>query len=853
MRTDVESLAQKAMGSRALCGMFLPLPRDEDHPDMVVVASVFLVYVRSGGFMVVVPPDENVRLALAHLEDPSAELPVALQAGEIALETARGRAVGEGAVELVDLPWDAVGGFVATTSLRGAALREARVISFRAGAGDLGGLRPVKEAAHGLADAWILEGMDDEAAQDYVTGEELSDQELQPAAPPGSVVPEEMNNEVLRLRQRVAELEAAAQARTQKSVYTAAPKPQPKAGPFFAPTGPQESATLTTEDWSKLQMLAGSPPPRVGAGEKRRGKVPNIVNELEGAFANREKEAEEPDEVPNLLEVIKQDSADPVHRLLAVQLQQNQALLERLVGQKPADPVLGILAGGEGSSGSSSGVKGCLARDAFIKAINDLPKVVRVTRSQALKELGMGADREDGSILRRYMERKVPLADHRLLSCIHGCHAGRVLVGGLSVSKRGVVGHDSQDVLLRRTVCDRRGKMPGCLATDWISRAGLPPFDQPETSDGATTVCSSLCPSMDCCEHIVCEGPGLYGEPYAKSGKAGKTTTNGRGSRSTKRSPSEEAAEGKRQEEQGSSDGRGIAVDGRGNRSPGWAPSSLHGASDNKPVFSSFDNHDDPDTLPLPNDKSNRLPDLRANPTTIDPVGLAMQFCNQFWHSRTALTSFARACVAEPSARTVQEGNHNPLWPVPIPRFSWTAYKRLSPRRRLRRKFLETRHRLLVISVFALNFQALGFVKKPPPGACLGAHISPGQHRILERLEDMISHFLQMAPFESGDLGRSREKFETLIGIEKLPLCQSDDFDFLSEMLESVHVSLDPYGSHFGVQRKPEEAMEKSHDCQLEPRSIVSKGLAVGSKPVEADRVKWENPPFLMLRRFWII
>ncbi len=416
MRTDVESLAQKAMGSRALCGMFLPLPRDEDHPDMVVVASVFLVYVRSGGFMVVVPPDENVRLALAHLEDPSAELPVALQAGEIALETARGRAVGEGAVELVDLPWDAVGGFVATTSLRGAALREARVISFRAGAGDLGGLRPVKEAAHGLADAWILEGMDDEAAQDYVTGEELSDQELQPAAPPGSVVPEEMNNEVLRLRQREAELEAAAQARTQKSVYTAAPKPQPKAGPFFAPTGPQESATLTTEDWSKLQMLAGSPPPRVGAGEKRRGKVPNIVNELEGAFANLEKEAEEPDEVPNLLEVIKQDSADPVHRLLAVQLQQNQALLERLVGQKPADPVLGILAGGEGSSGSSSGVKGCLARDAFIKAINDLPKVVRVTRSQALKELGMGADREDGSILRRYMECKVPLADHRLLS-----------------------------------------------------------------------------------------------------------------------------------------------------------------------------------------------------------------------------------------------------------------------------------------------------------------------------------------------------------------------------------------------------------------------------------------------------
>ena len=379
MRTDVENLAQKAMGGRALSGMFLPLPRDEDHPDMVVVASVFLVYVRSGGFMVVVPPDDQVRLVLARLEDPSAELPVALHAGEIALETVRGRVVGDGAVELVDLPWDAVGGFVSTTSLRGAALREAHVVSFRAGAGDLGGLRPVKAAARSLADAWILEGLDDDAAQDYVTGEELSEPELQPAAPQASAVPQELDSEVLRLRKRVAELEEAAQTRAQRTAPSSALKAQPKAGPFFASTGHQESTSLTAEVWSKLQMLAGSPPPRVGAGEKRRGKVPNIVNELEGAFANLEKEAEEPDEVPNLLEVLKQDSADPVHRLLAVQLQQNHALLERLVGQKPADPVLGVLAGSEGSSGSSSGVKGCLARDAFIKAINGLPKVVRVT------------------------------------------------------------------------------------------------------------------------------------------------------------------------------------------------------------------------------------------------------------------------------------------------------------------------------------------------------------------------------------------------------------------------------------------------------------------------------------------
>lgn len=243
-------------------------------------------------------------------------------------------------------------------------------------------------------------------------------------------------------------------------------------------------------------------------------------------------------------------------------------------------------------------------------------------------------------------------------------------------------------------------------------------------------------------------------------------------------------------------------------------------------------------------DSHDSLPDLRPSDKVIDPIRLVMQFCKQFWSSHTALTAFAKASVAEPTSRDVQEGHRNSLWPVPIPRFRWTAYKRLGPRRRMRRRFLETRHQLLVVALCALNFQALGFCKRPPPQACLGAQISPSQHRILERLEDMISHFLRMSPFESGDLGRSREQFETLIGIvEKLPTCQSSDFDLLSEMLGFVHDSLDPYGSHFNREKMPPEAAEKFHECQLNPSSIPSKGLAVGSKPVAADRVKWENPP----------
>ena len=416
VRKDVESLASKATGSRALAGMYLVLPKDEEHPDVVSVAAAFLVYVRSGGFMVVVPPDEGVRLALARLEDPASDAPVALHSGEVALESSRSRSVGVGDVELVDLPWDAVGGFISAGSLRGAALREAQVVAFHTTGGDSGGYRPAKDAVQTLADGWIVEGLDNDAAQDYVTGEELSDPELQIATPQASGAQVLHDNEVAQLKQRIAELESAAASRPPMVAASAALKASPKAGQLFAPMQGAAQSSLTAADWSKLQMLAGSPPPRVGVGEKRRGRVPDTVRELEGAFANLEKEAEDPDEVPDPRAASKEESTDPVHKLLAVQLRQNQALLEKLVGQKHSDPVLGALTGGETSSGSSSGVKGCLARDAFIKAMQDLPKVVRVTRQQALKELGMGEDREDGSILRRYMERKVPLADHRLLS-----------------------------------------------------------------------------------------------------------------------------------------------------------------------------------------------------------------------------------------------------------------------------------------------------------------------------------------------------------------------------------------------------------------------------------------------------
>lgn len=61
-------------------------------------------------------------------------------------------------------------------------------------------------------------------------------------------------------------------------------------------------------------------------------------------------------------------------------------------------------------------MKGCLARDVFIKASADLPSIAAMVKMSAMKELGISPERVDANLLRKYMERRVPLAEHRLLS-----------------------------------------------------------------------------------------------------------------------------------------------------------------------------------------------------------------------------------------------------------------------------------------------------------------------------------------------------------------------------------------------------------------------------------------------------
>lgn len=107
----------------------------------------------------------------------------------------------------------------------------------------------------------------------------------------------------------------------------------------------------------------GGPPPRVGNAEIRRTAV------QDDALVGQEREAAE-EKIPEatLANLVAQ-SQDPIQQMLALQLQQNQMLLKKLVPRN-SDPVLGVLSSGsDGGSSSSGNIKGCLARDAFLKAV----------------------------------------------------------------------------------------------------------------------------------------------------------------------------------------------------------------------------------------------------------------------------------------------------------------------------------------------------------------------------------------------------------------------------------------------------------------------------------------------------
>ncbi len=148
---------------------------------------------------------------------------------------------------------------------------------------------------------------------------------------------------------------------------------------------------------------------------------------------------------------------------------------------------------------------------------------------------------------------------------------------------------------------------------------------------------------------------------------------------------------------------------------------------------------------------------------------------------------------------------------------------------------------MVQIVICCLNFQACGFNPKPPRCAQLGAPISTAQHRIIERIEDLITHFLG-PDFEGRELGRAQEEFSGLISlVQELPRSEDPSFEDLAKLLMQVREDFSPYSSHF-VKSDQVDKPDPTHRCSSKP-VVVSSQIAGGSKPVRAARVKWENAP----------
>lgn len=287
-------------------------------------------------------------------------------------------------------------------------------------------VRPSRIPVVAQADAWIQDLMDDETAAEYFTGadddpdalldgEPLGEADISNGAPgPGSTG---LANELEVMRRRMAEMEAQlrGQVRAPATVVDnggTATRSRSSLLGAAAPPGKPVDAVL-----EQLRMYAGPGPGRLGAHEKAL-RLQSPAAALDVAQQENSLEATNGEELDEALAEAVTATTDPLHRLLAIQMQQTAMLTKHLKGKTHADPVQAALATGSTDSGSNSvtGVKGCLARDAYVKLTSNLLLLAQTGEENAARELGLSRHQIGPGMMRDYVERRMPLGDFRLMT-----------------------------------------------------------------------------------------------------------------------------------------------------------------------------------------------------------------------------------------------------------------------------------------------------------------------------------------------------------------------------------------------------------------------------------------------------
>ena len=322
----LEVLAGQVLPARSSSLPALWLPLREEDGKVVETAVVYLIYVRTNGFMVALPALEEVSAAFGALVT-EAGVPTVLSDCTLQCCTARGRAVGGTyAAYLADVPGVLADRFYEVPNPRLTGYRTVVQSSFRAEDGQP--LRPTAEAALAAGEQWIGGEMDHDTAEDYMTGQEV------PPEPEEDFPGTEEEPDRVQLLARIAELEG--EVKKSKAAASARPAGVPTVAPGF-PSVPQPQTMfradrpgarqLDAADWNKLHQLAGPVPIRTSAAQRTTALQPLAVA-ADSSYAELEKEVIEEDTANDILKMFEPQSMDTNQQLMLAQLKQNSLLLQ---------------------------------------------------------------------------------------------------------------------------------------------------------------------------------------------------------------------------------------------------------------------------------------------------------------------------------------------------------------------------------------------------------------------------------------------------------------------------------------------------------------------------------------------
>ena len=373
----------------------------------ILRALCSLVRVRAGGFMVAVPLTPEVEAFFLEEDVDEQDRQFGLSQQVVEFETTRGRSLGAELLLLVDVPWDRASLFSRVSTLRGDAARALVRFSVNGTVA-----RPVQASLLDAAAAWITSQMDEDTAGEYATADEAlpGDQDLAMDGVPATgpelhVEGDRLQGQVLALQEELRKLRLE---RAQGSGL---------AGGSGEPMlGRQPQAALGPGVMEKLRMMAGGAPARLGQHERQvRLASPHLTADT--AQQEIQLGATEDEDLEAAITASLEDLQDPVHRLLALQMKQNAMLAKQLKSKQVSDPLAAVLMPQTETGGSSSGgMKGCLARDAYVKVMLDLTKVAQVAEENALAEMGLEVGGAYPGLMRDYVEKRMALADLRQMT-----------------------------------------------------------------------------------------------------------------------------------------------------------------------------------------------------------------------------------------------------------------------------------------------------------------------------------------------------------------------------------------------------------------------------------------------------